>query len=685
MAHSNRVTQTAASIVNCERNSTCQARQLSLFYYLYSPLWAGILLYLISSTLAFAGHKPLNIKGSFDDQLENQTVEIQGEKSKQLTPEQQAFDDFVDKIESGEIKLKTQQDFDQQVEKMAKLVPEGDEDRRLSYVYYQCILSSMFEPRKGINIANDMISNAKTRADRLEEGVLYLCLSNYEARSGEISQSMQTIEKALDVGIELDDNELMADAYVSRCGMRSLIGENDFALQDCVKAEQLYREEDLLEGADGLIFDIGIIYRRLGFFERAEKYLNRAQEIVEQDDLKFGKIQVYLQQGFMEEQRNNLDLAIEKYQAALKVAQEAEIETQMVPIRIALAGGYNLQGEHGKAIKELELAEEAREQLGNINYDGMAAMQYGIALSNIEQPQQAEKFFMEAENQMLRDNNKRYLALLYEAWAESYQRAGNDQQALDKYQKFMELQKELERQRSDQQTQVLRFEYDSEKTELENQQLQKEQKLKDKQLESFERARRWQILAIILGGLLTVVLIWFSMRQVANSRKFKQLAYTDSLTGLANRRQIERALKQAMENANESEKPLSILMYDIDHFKIINDRHGHSVGDVVLTNLSNFSKELLRDNDVLGRTGGEEFLAILPNANLDQAIQVAKRLQREVDLKQYTDIESDLNATISVGVTEFKFGENMDQLLHRVDEALYQAKENGRNRVEYVI
>lgn len=175
------------------------------------------------------------------------------------------------------------------------------------------------------------------------------------------------------------------------------------------------------------------------------------------------------------------------------------------------------------------------------------------------------------------------------------------------------------------------------------------------------------------------------MRQVANSRRFKQLAYTDSLTGLANRRQIERALKRAMESANETQKPLSILMYDIDHFKVINDRHGHSVGDVVLTNLSNFSQELLRDNDVLGRTGGEEFLAILPNANIDQAIQVAKRLQREVDLKQYTDIESDLNATISVGVTEFKPGENMDQLLHRVDEALYQAKEHGRNRVEYVI
>lgn len=370
-----------------------------------------------------------------------------------------------------------------------------------------------------------------------------MCLVNYQSRAGEVSEALQTTEKALDIGEELNDKLLIADAHVSRCSMRSLIGENDFALQDCVKAEKLYREEGLLEGSEGLIFDIGIIYRRLGFLERAEKYLNRAQQIAERDNLRFGQLQVYLQQGFLEEQRNNLDKAIEKYQEAMKVARGDDIQSEMVPIRIALAGGYNLRGEYSKAIRELELAQAAREKLGNINYDGMAAMQYGIALSNIEQPQQAEEFFLEAERQMLRDNNRRYLALLYEAWAESYKRGGNDQQALDKYQKFMELQKDLDRQRSDQQTQVLRFEYDSEKTELENEQLQKEQKLKDEQLESLEKARQWQILAIILGGLLTLLLIWFSLRQVANSRKFKQLAYTDSLTGLANRRQIERVEK----------------------------------------------------------------------------------------------------------------------------------------------
>ncbi|AUD77766.1 GGDEF domain-containing protein [Kangiella profundi] len=685
MARRYRLTQTAVSIVDCERNSMRRERQPSPMNFSCFPLWAGILLYLFSTAIAYASHHPVNIKGTFDDQLENQNAERKDEKFKELTPEQQAFDDFVYKLESGEIELNSQQDFDRELKKMAALVPADDEDRRLTYVYYQCILSRMFDPRAGINLARDMISKAKTKGDRLEEGVLYMCLVNYQSRAGEVSEALQTTEKALDIGEELNDKLLIADAHVSRCSMRSLIGENDFALQDCVKAEKIYREEGLLEGSEGLIFDIGIIYRRLGFLERAEKYLNRAQQIAERDNLRFGQLQVYLQQGFLEEQRNNLDKAIAKYQAAMKVARDDDIQSEMVPIRIALAGGYNLRGEYSKAIRELELASEAREKLGNINYDGMAAMQYGIALSNIEQPQQAEEFFLEAERQMLRDNNRRYLALLYEAWAESYKKAGNEQQALDKYQKFMVLQKELDRQRSDQQTQVLRFEYDSEKTELENEQLQKEQKLKDEQLESLQKARQWQILAIILGGLLTLLLIWFSLRQVANSRKFKQLAYTDSLTGLANRRQIERALKKSMEEANLNRKPLSILMYDIDHFKVINDKHGHSIGDVVLTNLSNFSKELLRDNDVLGRTGGEEFLAILPNANIDQAIQVAKRLQREVDLKQYTNIESDLNATISVGVTEFKPGENMDQLLHRVDEALYQAKENGRNRVEYVI
>ncbi|MHC9512012.1 tetratricopeptide repeat-containing diguanylate cyclase [Kangiella sp. M94] len=674
------------SIVDSERKSIRQTRREFIFNNLIHPFFIGALLYVLSLSVAYAINPTNELKGSFDDQLNTEKTNPEAqEKPRELTAEQKAFDDFLYKLDTGEIELTTQQDFDKQLEKLQQLVPADDEDRRLTNVYYQCLLSSIYSPEKGVQIAKNMVSDAKRRDERLEEGILYLCLANYEDRGGDTSEALLNIEKAIDIGKEVNDKILMADGYVSRCGIRSLLGENDFALKDCIKAEELYREEGVLDASEGLIFDIGIIFRRLGFLERAEKYLKRSEEISKQENLSYGLIRVYLQQGFMEEQRNNPKKAIEKYLSALEVAQDNKIISEMVPIRIALAGGYNLNGEYGKAIQELQLAEEARETMGNSGYDGMASMYYGIAFSHLEKPEQAEQFFSNAEELMLSDNNKRYLALLYEAWAKSYEQTGNSTQALEKYQKFMQLQKELDRQRSDQQTQVLRFEYDSEKTEIENERLQQEQKLKDEQLESLQAARKWQILAIILGSVLTVVLVWFSLRQVANSRKFKQLAHTDSLTGLANRRQIERALKKEMEAADVAGKPLSILMYDIDHFKVVNDIHGHSVGDVVLTNLSNFSKELLRDNDVLGRTGGEEFLAVLPNANLEQAIQVAKRLQQEVDLKQYTDIESELNATISVGVTEYKHGENMDEFLRRVDEALYQAKENGRNRVEYVI
>ncbi|HEY9031548.1 MAG TPA: tetratricopeptide repeat-containing diguanylate cyclase [Kangiella sp.] len=671
----------AVSIVDSERKPMPQTRRPVTLKYLISPLLVGALLYGLSLS-AYATNPTHGIKGSFDDQHNNGSVVA--EQPKELTAEQKAFDELLYKIDSGQLPLTTQEAIDEQLDNLSELVPEEDEDRRLTFVYYRCQLSSAFNPGEGIQIANRMISSAKNRDERLEEGILYLCLARYYDGSGEISDALLNIEKAIDIGKEVDDKILMADGYVSRCGIRSLLGENDFALQDCIAAEKLYREAGTLDASEGLIFDIGMIYRRLGFLERAEKYLKRSEEVVEEEDLPYGRIRVSLQQGFMEEQRGNYDKAISKYLYSLKIAEDNDIVTEMVPIRIALAGGYNLDGQYGKALKELELADETRQKLGNSGYDGMAAMNYGVAFSNLEQPEEAERYFNLAEQSMLRDNNRRYLALLYEAWANSHRRIGDSAQALEKYEKFMELQKELDRQRSDQQTQVLRFEYDSEKTEIENERLQQEQKLKDEQLESLQAARKWQILAIILGSILTVVLIWFSLRQVANSRKFRLLAHTDSLTGLANRRQIERALKKAMEQANQTGKPLSILMYDIDHFKVVNDRHGHSVGDVVLTNLSNFSKELLRDNDVLGRTGGEEFLAILPNANIDQAIQVAKRLQQEVDLKQYTEIESELNATISVGVTEFKHGEHMDEFLRRVDEALYQAKENGRNRVEFV-
>lgn len=675
----------AVSIANSERKPLPQTRRPITLKYLISPLLVGALLYWLSLT-AHAINPIHGVKGSFDDQLNERAEQSESsDRRQELSKEQIAFDELVYGIETGNTQLETQQDFDEQLEILNSLVPEGDEDRRLSNAYYQCRLSHIFQPQQGIETANKMLSMAKARNDRAEEGVLLMCLANYSDAAGLTSETLLNVEKAIDIGEEINDNYLLADAYTARCGIRSLLGENDFALRDCIKAEELYKAEGVIDASEGLIFDIGVIYRRLGFLQRAEKYLLRSEEIAQAENLVFGEVRVHLQLGFLEEQRGNYEGAIERYLKALKVAEDNKIITEMVPVRIALAGGYNLNGEHGRALQELKKADEISTELNNLGYDGMSALQYGISLSHLEQPDQAENFFQQAELAMLQDNNRRYLALLYKAWADSHKRTGNSDRAMELYQKYMDIQDTLALQRSDQQTQVMRFEYDSEKTEIENQRLQQQQKLKDEQLASLQTARKWQILAIILGGALTVVLVWFSLRQVSNSRKFKQLAHTDSLTGLANRRQIERALKKAMEEANQTQKPLSVLMYDIDHFKVINDRHGHSVGDVVLTNLSNFSQELLRENDVLGRTGGEEFLAILPNANIDQAILVAKRLQQEVDLKQYTEIESELNATISVGVTEFKHGEHMDEFLKRVDEALYQAKENGRNRVEYVI
>jgi diguanylate cyclase (GGDEF)-like protein len=137
-----------------------------------------------------------------------------------------------------------------------------------------------------------------------------------------------------------------------------------------------------------------------------------------------------------------------------------------------------------------------------------------------------------------------------------------------------------------------------------------------------------------------------------------------------------------MRKAREAHEPLSILAIDVDEFKRINDTHGHAAGDRVLRQIARACVEALREGDLLGRIGGEEFLAILPNTTLDRALDVAERLRHRVESLELADLPTDLRATISIGVAQMHASEeDAADLTRRADMALYQAKAQGRNRV----
>lgn len=176
----------------------------------------------------------------------------------------------------------------------------------------------------------------------------------------------------------------------------------------------------------------------------------------------------------------------------------------------------------------------------------------------------------------------------------------------------------------------------------------------------------------------------YQTRLRTNFEESIALASTDALTGVYNRRYLDVHLDQMVRNANDVRKPLSVAFCDIDHFKRLNDTYGHAAGDEVLIEFANRMRRSLRHFDMIARIGGEEFVVVMPDTNIDVAIKVSERLRTRMQDDPFTvTAAGELPVTISIGVAVSDMVETSGaELLRRADEAMYRAKQAGRNRVE---
>ncbi|HEU4740183.1 MAG TPA: GGDEF domain-containing protein [Meiothermus sp.] len=158
------------------------------------------------------------------------------------------------------------------------------------------------------------------------------------------------------------------------------------------------------------------------------------------------------------------------------------------------------------------------------------------------------------------------------------------------------------------------------------------------------------------------------------ARELHVLAHTDGLTGLLNRLGTTRALEDRL----AAPQPVTVVLVDVDHFKSINDRFGHLVGDDVLIEVGERLRDAVREGDVVGRWGGEEFLLILESADTQQALALVERLQARMAAKPFPEVGA---VTVSLGVAARQLDESWSELVHRADHALYTAKREGRDRV----
>ena len=161
-------------------------------------------------------------------------------------------------------------------------------------------------------------------------------------------------------------------------------------------------------------------------------------------------------------------------------------------------------------------------------------------------------------------------------------------------------------------------------------------------------------------------------------KEMKEIAIKDSLTKIYNRYFFNDALENEIHRANRYNSNFSLCMFDLDHFKRVNDSYGHDAGDKVLKDTARIIKKHLRESDIFARVGGEEFMILFPKTTLDDSSRIARRILNSIQKHQFETVGG---VTLSIGLVAYRPEEGKEELLKRVDNALYEAKESGRDRV----
>ncbi len=212
---------------------------------------------------------------------------------------------------------------------------------------------------------------------------------------------------------------------------------------------------------------------------------------------------------------------------------------------------------------------------------------------------------------------------------------------------------------------------------LANQNRLKELRIVDVQKQQQSLQQRF---ILIIGTILLFVLLF--LRQLKVRKKLLLLSRTDSLTGLINRATLFKKGEELVQTSSQHKLELSVLLFDIDYFKLINDEFGHYVGDLTLKKVAQLINETMRARDVFSRLGGEEFVVILPSTDLAQAKAIAVRVMEKITQYNFSDLGINRAVTLSIGVANIKDAEaEFNDILNAADLAMYKAKAQGRNQM----
>jgi len=505
----------------------------------------------------------------------------------------------------------------------------------------------------------------------LNIGKGHYLLGNYEP-------ALENYESALLIYSDLKDQSGLARSYNNLGLIYNKLGKSDLALEYNLKSLEIEEKAGNDMGVAKSYCNIGNLYFEMEKNNIALEYFNKCLTMYEELNDPEGLADILNNIGIVYDEEGKYDIALDYYLSSL--AQEellqdpSGIATTCNNIGLAY---YNL-GSFDLAFNYLNRSLKLTQDIGE---------QYGIAnsyfnLSRIHLAQGNETEALKLLNRSLRIAEQikagDILMSSYKLLSETYASMNNYAKALENFKLYVDHRDDFF-QDNQRDLSFIQTEYELNKREKGLQQTEK-------------RIKNYlyilAIMASIIVLLITITIVSrnrfgnkFILEQKKINSQLVELAQTDPLTNLANRRGMLEKIQQASDRFKHRKESFSIVLCDIDGFKKVNDKFGHECGDFVLSSLSNLFVSQLREHDIIGRWGGEEFIMVLPETTLEGGVILAEKIRLKVRDNVFYYKGYNIWITITMGVAVFDHITDIKEVIHQADEAMYRGKSAGRNCV----
>ena len=601
-----------------------------------------------------------------------------------ITPAQAAFDKLFWEIDDGVYPVDSHEKSLAVLARLERAIPPGDTHRRLQHRYMYCLLAFDHAPAGAVEYARDASQDAARAGDPASEAALRFCLGQNLRFVGQGDAAITEYQRATVLARGARDYNVEGLAMVNRGQIHMERGEMVRGLQLLLDGQTVFERGKVGFQTTFNLFRIARAYRGLGDPERALEYVNQVEAYAtsRKDDMVL--FLALDERGRLHTDQGRFAPAEADLQAALRVAQRMRSAHNESVAYLNMATLYNQSKQPRRALAMLDKAEQALRAAGEAELRAeQLDLERGHAWALLDQHGRALDHFDRALPRLRDSRDQAMLWRLHLLRAESREALGAYSAAMADLRAYEHLRRQSEQQLSGERILLMRYGFDARYRELEGKRLQTEA-TRAARLADAERAKGpWRLASLGLGGSLTGLLGMLIWRQRRHSLGLRRLAQTDALTGAANRREIERIGAHGIARSRITGTPYCVMMLDLDHFKRINDMHGHAVGDQVLIRSAAAWTAALRQGDHLGRIGGEEFLVLLHGATLEAARQVAQRL---LDATRQLDLDTvipGLKVSVSIGLATVELPEDtLESVMRRADAALYAAKAGGRDRFE---